>query len=172
VRDHAIALGLLNLPSRGTEPELTNRAFARLLLAGYGLPAHVHVGTVGSLQTALREDHLVFVLVQEKLADPPTSPEGWTVLQVHALLVNRNEESGMLFSDPGASPRSWRRLPRDFFHAAWEAPGNLQLSVARAWSDLPTAGPSFFGGSCNADGTYFWETAECDTDRDGRVMRF
>lgn len=46
------------------------------------------------------------------------------------------------------------------------------LVAVRAWNDLPTEGLLFFGGLRDLDGTYHWNTAECDTDRQGRILRY
>jgi hypothetical protein len=34
------------------------------------------------------------------------------------------------------------------------------------------SGRTFFGGSRDRDGSYHWYTAECDTDAEGRILRF
>ena len=58
------------------------------------------------------------------------------------------------------------------FLEAWAAAGNQVIVAAQEWSDLPTQGTVFFGGSRERNGTYHWDVAECDTDREGRVLRY
>lgn len=174
VRDKAIAFGLLRQPrASGADPEspggegvtLTTQAASRLLLAAYHWPAQVAVGSLQELYRHLRAGHLVFV----SLALAPSHP---VLLQVRRFLREKVGPCWFFLTEPGAAPPEDRCLPRDPFLAAWAAGGNLLLVAARQWSDLPTGGPAFFGGSRSPDGTYHWDAAECDTDCDGRILRY
>jgi hypothetical protein len=46
------------------------------------------------------------------------------------------------------------------------------IVAARRWGELPGGGTLFFGGSRGADGVLHWDTAECDTDAEGRILRY
>lgn len=141
VRDRAVGLGLLRQPLPAGPVELTPRAAARLLLAGYGLPALVEAGNAVSLDEHSRAGRRVLVV----LARPEVG----------------SFEIAELCSGQA-----------DGIAAAWEAAGRATLVAARAWADLPTEGLLFFGGLRDADSAYHWNTAECDTDRQGRILRY
>ena len=49
--------------------------------------------------------------------------------------------------------------------------GNYLIAALRRWADLPVEGRVFFGGTRERDGTYHWDTAECATDAEGRILR-
>jgi hypothetical protein len=53
----------------------------------------------------------------------------------------------------------------------WEAGGRRMAVSFPEWGMLPDAG-KFAAGSRSDDGTYFWHTAECETDGIGRIIRF
>ena len=53
---------------------------------------------------------------------------------------------------------------------AWAGAGNFLIVALRNWSELPAEGRSFFAGTRDPDGTYHWDTAECATDAEGRVL--
>jgi hypothetical protein len=160
VRDRAIALGLVRHSHVDPGPELTARAVARLLLAGYQLPATVESGTFASLTDHHRAGRRVFVIVAE-----PT-PE---LLQVRAVAEVPPDTLLTLAEPEAPALRCW---PLERFRAAWARSGNSLLVAATSWQELPTTGLLFFGGLCDADGAYHWNTAECDTDERGRILRY
>jgi len=135
VRERAVALGLL----RQLTAELSPRSAARLLLAGYRLPALVESGSPASVRDHLLAGRLVFVVLREGAS-----------YRLHRL----------------DGPEALAELATD-----WAATGNATLVAARSWAELPTEGLLFFGGLREADGAYHWNTAECDTDRQGRILR-
>jgi hypothetical protein len=169
----AVALGLLRCCQPVGRPRLTNQTASRLFLAGFGLPAQVEIGSLATIKTHLTEGRQVFVLLQDRpdLSFPLTEPGDQHLLQAQALLQETDTEVGFLLTDPDDAPLYWYRLPRDQFEAAWAANGNLLVAALRDWDHLPNQAPTFFGGFRNPDGSYFWETAECDTDCKGQVLR-
>src|SRR5262249_45427487 len=137
---------------------------------GYRLPALVERGILPRLQGHLVEGRQVFVLVVDLY--PDLAPPGPIICQVWLPPGETMGASGLLLSDPAARPRSGQLTSWDRFTTAWNAAGNLQLVAAQGWGDLPTQGNDFFGGTREADGAYRWDTAECETDGTGRVLRF
>ncbi len=166
LRDRAIALGLLRHGEPGRRATLSAKAASRLLLCGYRLPAQAEVGaTTAALRGHLADGRRVFVALDD--------PEEPTVCEVTAV----HEES---FGEPwlsivelragaGGGEQWW---PLERFAEVWAAAGAGLVVAAADWRDLPTSGPLFFGGLRDCDGAYHWTTAECDTDRDGRILRF
>ena len=165
VQERAIAFGLVRHPAPGERLALSAQAASRLLLAAYHCPAQFGVGGLPALYRHLRAGYLVLAL----LVAPPLNP---ALLQVCGLLRDEGGRCWFFLTEPGTSPHEGRRLPREAFVNAWAAGGNLLLVAARQWRELPTEGSGFFGGSRSADGTYHWDTAECDTDREGRILRY
>jgi hypothetical protein len=52
-----------------------------------------------------------------------------------------------------------------------DSPGQVVVA-ARRWSDLPAQGAVFFGGMRDRYGSYHWNVAELETDREGRILRY
>jgi hypothetical protein len=80
------------------------------------------------------------------------------------------DEAALLLS-PFGTRRTFYPLPADAFAAAWGAAGRWLAVALRDWAELPVTGRLFFAGSRDRDGTYHWDTAECDTDTRGRILR-
>jgi hypothetical protein len=55
---------------------------------------------------------------------------------------------------------------------SWATAPLLLLVAVKEWSELPQEGTVFFGGSRDAEGVYHWDSAECDTDGSGRILRY
>jgi hypothetical protein len=156
VRRRAVALGLLRHSVVEPRPELSARAAARLLLAGYHLPAAIEHGTLASLTEHYRAGRRILVRVAE-----PTPK----LLEVRSV-----EEAVLSVADPAATAgQCW---PLERFRVAWSRTGNGAIIAAQRWEELPEIGLLFFGGLRDADGAYHWNTAECDTDRQGRLLRY
>jgi hypothetical protein len=159
VRAKAIGLGLLRQPKGDGPSELTQRAAARLLLA-YRLPATVENGTLAAVHEHCRAGRWTFVVLAS------TEPVLYQVLDVE---VASFSDALILTERGGSEVQSW---PLESFAEAWAATGNGLLVAARSWSELPTQGALFFGGQRDTDGAYHWNTAECDSDGEGRILRF
>lgn len=151
----AVSLGLARLPATDG---LSTRAAARLLLAGYRLPALVEHGSFARIREHLRAGCRVFLLLP-----------GADDLVLHQLCSIRDEAG--LIPAPAELPRRVF-LPLSEFRAQWSAADHALVAAARSWDDLPTQGRRFFGGSRDLDGSYHWEAARCDTDAAGNVIRF
>jgi hypothetical protein len=174
VREKAVGLGLLHHAECGDGGELTAQAVSRLLLAGYHLPAQVEVGTLPLLAEHARAQRLVFVL--------PGAPEesdgldtglASPVLQVHKVQDAGPGDSWFLLGEPGGSPATKQLVSLDHPLIASSIPASFLLLVAaQHWSDLPQEGNAFFAGSRDANGVYHWNSAECDTDATGRILRY
>lgn len=143
VQRKAIALGLLRQPEAGLPAVLTARALSRLFLAGYQLPAHVLPSSFNSVREHIRAGRRVFCL----------SAAG------HALEVTAEQDG------PGC-------VPMDELERTWDAASAGLVAAARQWADLPRDGSRFFAGHRGRDGVCHWETAGCDTDEAGRILRF
>jgi hypothetical protein len=168
VRRKAVGLGLLRLPQPGEGKRLAPQAISRLLLAGYQLPALAEQGTLRVLRSHWREGRRVFVLLDGTGGEDDLP----SVLQVCGF---EHEGSGMpwlLVIEPRPEGIVPQRLPIDEFLEVWSAAGKVVIVAARQWSDLPTVGLVFFGGLRDKDGSYHWNSAECDTDREGRILRY
>jgi hypothetical protein len=165
VRARAVALGLL----RHTGPaklRLNAQAAARLFLAGYRLPAHVDLGDLRRLRHSLGEGWLVFVPFR-----PAEEAEPEVVL-VHSYQEEEKGDPWLLVTRLGESVAAVQSLGLPQFAGGWAAAGGLLVTAARLWSDLPREGSRFFGGSRGNDGVYHWDSAECDTDGEGRILRY
>jgi hypothetical protein len=158
VRDKAVGLGLFRLPAPGEVALLTAMAVSRLFLAGYGLPAAAERGTLPVMLQHHRSGRRVFVAMPER--------DGEAVREVQGFLSGPDEEV-TLADDTGAE-----QMPRSAFTVSWAAAGCRLIVAAPRWEDLPADGSEFFGGFRNRDGSYHWTTAECDTDRQGRIVRY
>lgn len=162
----AVALGLLRHPDPDRPPRLSAQVVARLLLAGYRLPAHVEAGTVAGLQAHVRAGRHVFVPLHG--LDPNVQgPADGELVQV----TDTAGDLGIRICRPGQASGPTRLLAPEAFGRAWAAAERLLIVALRGWDDLPAEGRSFFGGTRDADGTYHWDTAECATDAGGRVRR-
>jgi hypothetical protein len=155
VRNRAVAFGLLRPPGSGADTELTAQNASRLLLAAYRLPAQAERAAWPDVHQHCREGRRVFLLLRE------------AALQVHGL-GSGDTGSWVLAAEPGAPAEAARKLPAEHLDAA----GTLVIVAARGWGDLPTEGPAFFAGSRSRDGVFHWNAAECDTDADGRILRY
>jgi hypothetical protein len=154
----AVGLGLLRQPAPAQPARLSAQAVSRLFLAGYCLPAHVEAGTLRALHGHLAAGRDVFVLLQEPVAE---------LLRVRAAAG----DLGLLVGATGPSAEPARVLSQEAFTRAWAAAGNYLITATRRWADLPAEGRAFFGGTRERDGTYHWDTAECATDAEGRILR-
>ncbi len=174
VRDKAVGLGLLHHTGLGEGTELTTQSVSRLLLAGYHLPAQVEVGTLQTLANHLRAQRLVFVLPpsldQDDGVDAALSS---VVIQVHAFQEDSPGHSRLLLSEPGGARATAQAVALDHpLVASWAVSSFFLLVAAQHWSELPTKGTVFFAGSRDAAGVYHWNSAECDTDASGRILRY
>jgi hypothetical protein len=159
VLHRAVGLGLLRHPALGRSAALDIKATARFLLSAYRLPAHLEEGTLVLLEDHLAAGRRAWVVLQDQ--------ETMTVYQVVNLSANDlalREVGGRFVVD--------ERLPAEEFVERWSAAGGLLVVTATAWSDLPATGALFFGGLRDRDGSYHWVAAECDTDREGRILRY
>jgi hypothetical protein len=162
VQHRAVGLGLARCGKAEAPPTLSCRSAARLLLAGYRLPAHVEPGSLPLLRERLQQHQQVFA----PLADPGQG--GSPVLyQLHCL----HAASGLSLGEPEAPVAAVRQMPLAAFLAAWSAADALLFVAARQWGDLPREGRTFFGGSRDRDSTYHWHVAECVTDAGGQILR-
>jgi hypothetical protein len=168
VRDRAVGLGLLRQPGSEEGAGLTAQAVSRLLLAGYHLPAQVEPADLAALAGHLHTRRLVFLFADGlQLAPRPAA------FQVHGCNGTGAGDGWLLLTEASASARGVQSVPLDdHFAESWAAAGNLLLVAAPAWSDLPREGIVFFGGICDPDGVYHWNSAECDTDGTGRILRY
>jgi hypothetical protein len=170
VRDQAVGLGLCRLPSLSQVALLTAMAVSRLFLTGYRLPAAAELATVSAIQEHHQAGRRVFLTLEETTEDAGRNGSG--VFELQGFLAGVCEEEAVLLGELGASSEGVYRLARTPFTASWAAAGNRLIVAARRWKDLPAEGPTFFAGYRGRDGSYHWNTAECDTDRDGQVLRY
>jgi hypothetical protein len=169
LHSRAVALGLLRSPGAAEGTELTPRTASRLLLTGYRLPAQVEAGTYLDVRRHVGEGRQVFLLLgglarAARLALPP-------VVQVQR---GAGEGAGgyrLRVAEAGAAAGDLPGWPLDGVVACWAAGGRLLIVAARCWSDLPAQGAVFFAGGRGPDGVLHWDTAECDTDGEGRILR-
>jgi hypothetical protein len=147
VGQRAIAFGLCRQPASGEWPTLNPQAISRLFLAAYRLPAYAEPAALGDLSGHGLAGRRVFVLFE---AD--------AVFRL----------PGLGLTEPAAAARQLA-LDRSNGGATTK---HLSFVAASAWSDLPVMGNVFFGGSRGADGVLHWNSAECDTDATGRIVRF
>lgn len=157
VQERSVGFGLARPPQSGEELFLTTKAASRLFLAAYQLPSQATIGTWLSLLDLLRARCLVFV--------PLTAAR--RVVQVHGVAADNSPAPDVVISEAEVA-----HLPLDRFAVDWDTAGRLLLAAAPRWLDLPRQARTFFGGTRNRDGTYFWHTADCDTDVFGNVMRY
>src|SRR5207245_1590885 len=143
---------------------LSAEAGSRLFLAGYRLPAYVDLGTERCLRHCVREGCAVWVTLGDVDGAKPAPDE--PVTQLHE--ITSLAELVVVQALPEASLEA---LSLREFLVRWAAAGRLLLA-ASAWDHLPRQGRLFFGGSRNADGTFHWNTAGCDTDARGEILRF
>jgi len=155
----AVGLGLLRHPALGRSGELDIKATARLLLSAYHLPAHIEQGTLLLLESHLAAGRRAWVVLQEQ--------ETTAVYQVVS-----TSTSGLALREVGSRFVVEECLSAEQFVERWTLAGCLLVVTAPAWSDLPASGELFFGGLRDRDGSYHWVTAECDTDGQGRILRY
>jgi hypothetical protein len=158
----AIALGLLRQPGLGRSAELDTRATARLLLSGYQLPAHIEEGSLLLLESHLAGGRRAWVVLQRN--------ETAVVYQVFSRPLDPS--AGMSLREVGGRFVVEEHLSVERFVECWTAAGRLLVVAATAWADLPATGALFFGGLRDRDGSYHWVAAECDTDREGHILRY
>jgi hypothetical protein len=168
----AVGLGLVRGLGEGESPGLTAQAASRLLLAGYGIPGHVEPGTVDALGIHWQRHRHVFVLLDSGEEGSRVEQLRPAVLRVDGTVREEPTLLCPLLTVPSASLTPGGQTPLELFLAAWAAAGNRLIVAARQWADLPTQGSAFFGGSREPNGVYHWDVAECDTDRDGRILRY
>jgi hypothetical protein len=172
VRDRAVGFGLLRLAGAGAGTELTAQTASRLLLAGYHLPAQVEAAGWAEVRKHLAENRHAFLLLGGAAAERRDGAGSLVpVLQALGLPPEDGAGSWLLATEPGSPSANAQRLSLDWTGAAWAAAGNLLVAAARRWADLPTHGRTFFAGSRDRDGTYHWNSAECDTDGEGNILR-
>ena len=179
VRDKAIGLGLLRAPGSDEGTELTAQNASRLFLAGYHLPAQVGIATWPEMAKHVHDGRLAFLLLDWEAAQGPSggSPLPWALQVPHlrheaAGRATGGQEGYLLMTKSGAGPEKVCPWPVDGFADAWAAGGSLIVVALRHWGDLPAQGRVFFAGLRDRDGSYHWNTAECDTDREGNILRF
>jgi hypothetical protein len=157
----ALGYGLLAWCSDLFAAKMNDQMLSRLLLAAYRVP-----GQVSEANWAEIEKHVAAGMrVMVRLPD-------------HLRQRGLYEVLGL--GGPGEDAVALRSLERCDFcllsrsdFIAWSAEaGSVCIVSARAWSDLPTEGRFFFAGTRDLDGSYHWNTAECDTDGEGRIVRF
>ncbi len=172
VRDRAVGVGLLRVPAPGDLAELTPQAVSRLLLACYRVPGQMGPGSWRELCGHWRAGRHVFVFLPTfTLDDEAGLVTATEVLQVAGFSRDRGEPC-LLAGEPGAAANPAESLPLDLFFEVWAGADNHMLTAARRWEDLPRHGTSFFGGARGCDGAYHWFAAECETDAEGRILRF
>jgi len=173
VRDRAVAFGLLRLPASGERPTLNAQAISRLFLAAYQLPAFAASGDMHSLRQHWQAQRHVFVPLPRATANEHRS-EGSVLeaFRVLALGPDAVGETDVLLSEMRLPLVTVRQLPLERFLDGWAAAGNLLFVGVSDWSHLPSAGSVFFGGQRGPDGVLHWNSAECDTDTAGRILRF
>jgi hypothetical protein len=172
LRRRAVALGLLREPPSGGRAELTAREVSRLFLAGYRLPAQVEQGDAGSVRRHLGAGRQVFVLLDERELDHRSDPD--RPRRLYRLLDFPRDAiplAEVRLGVPGGGETENFRLPASVFTHSWATAGNLLVVAAPDWHELADDGSRFFAGSRSRDGTYHWDTAECDTTADGEVLR-
>jgi hypothetical protein len=161
----AVGLGLLRQPAAGAAPLLSALVVARLFLAGYRIPATVEAGTLRSLHEHLRAGRCTFLLLA---APGGSASEAFELFQV----CRGATDERLLLSEPGRPADVARFAASEELAAPWAAAACFLICGLRSWGHLPTSGRTFFGGSRDRDGSYHWYTAECDTDAEGRILRY
>jgi hypothetical protein len=168
VLERAVALGLLRYPGSPAPVLLPLQTAARLLLAGYRLPAHAGEGSLTALAAHVRARRRVFVL----LGSGPDPFTGNAVAAFQVAGESPPDPAGPALTLLPVSPAaSLLQLPLDEFQQAWLLTGHVLIVAANAWAELPARGRVFFGGGRDPDGTYYWDTAECVTDGRGHILR-
>jgi hypothetical protein len=150
VRDRAIAFGLLRAAGSGQETDLTAQNASRLLLATYRLPAQVESATWTEVCGHCQANRPVYLILRDVAGRE-------TTLRADQLLTS---ESTSVASPTGP------------LFEAWTQAGNQIVVAARCWTDLPGEGLTFFAGSRDRDRSFHWNTAECDTDAEGNILRY
>lgn len=163
IQRRAVGLGLLRHPALGRTGELDAKSIARLLLSAYHLPAHLEYGTVPLLEAHLAGGRRAWVVLP--------NGETTTVYQVISLSRDPFGEIRVAVREVGDRFVVEEQLPVDRFAERWAAAGGLLVVAAVAWAELPPTGSLFFGGLRDRDGSYHWVAAECDTDKEGRILR-
>jgi hypothetical protein len=165
VRDRATAFGLLRQPAPGERPTLTTQAVSRLCLAAYRLPACAECAGLRELRGHCQAGRAVFVPLIDS-----TGERDLTVFRVQGF--SPAADPALLLSEMIVPRPMLRQLPLDYFLQRWAAADNVLFCAASDWGELPTKGRLFFGGSRDPDGFFHWNSAECDTDATGRILRF
>jgi hypothetical protein len=163
----AVGLGLLRQPPPQEPAWLTPLALSRLFLAGYGSPSHLEAGNPSRLRQHLLAGRIVFVLLDRQGLEAGTGPARLELFQVK----EGPDGLGFAVSVPWASAPAYLASPEGLA-GAWAPAGNFLIAAARGWGELPPEGSAFFGGTRDRDGTYHWDTAECATNREGRIVSF
>lgn len=163
VLQKAVALGLLRHPALGCSAELDIKSTARLLLSAYHLPAHIEEGALPLLEGHIADGRRVWVVLPHEATT--------TVHQIISLAPDPFGGMALALRPVGARFVVEERLSAERFVERWTAAGCLLVVAATTWADLPATGSLFFGGLRDRDGSYHWVAAECDTDREGRILR-
>ncbi len=164
VRDRAISLGLLRHPDSG-RLTFSLRTISRLLLIGYRQPFQAEIGTFESLREHSDAGRVVFVILNA--TEPLTGARAQTVFEVGIA-----DEEYLTATSLRRTRSGEGILFRSGFELAWEGAGSGMIVGVPRWDELPHEGRGFFDGLRDIDGAYHWNSAECDTDRDGNVVRY
>jgi hypothetical protein len=163
--DGATAFGLIErCPSEATA--LSARVLSRLFLARYLLPAHAEVGSLTALRDHLAARRHAFVRLGAS-PDIDDADAGRGVFRV----ANLSLEVADLNSIAPCVGTVSLRMPLSCFVERWSKEDKALLVASSGWDDLPGSGTRFFGGTRDADGSYHWDVADCDTDAEGHVVR-
>jgi hypothetical protein len=165
----AVGLGLLGFSQAWTTTNLTLQTASRLLLAGYRVPAAVVTGSLPFLGNCLRAGWRVFVPLERFDAGDGGGP---ALFRVSRASAGEAGDGGFVIADPGGAWEHARWLDPDGFARAWAVAGRVLIVAADGWDQLPRSGNTFVGGSRGREGVYHWDSAECDTDGQGIILRF
>jgi hypothetical protein len=95
-----------------------------------------------------------------------------SLLQILAIIPTEDRPTAVMLVPPRANLSACLSVPLSRFHDLWSAAGNFYVVAAYGWEFLPRTGNAFFGGMRDAEGSYHWVVAECDTDAVGNILRY
>lgn len=166
LRERAMALGLSRQPWPGKVGRLTARAAARLLLAGYRLPAHLDHGGLDQVRKNLLVGRQVMVVLPQADRRP-------ALFRVRSMELGPEGPVWLVLAGIGSrQPGEMVHWPGDLFSRQWRLTDHGMVVATRSWNDLPQEGVPFFGGLRDGTGAYHWFAAGCDTDRAGNILGF